>query len=341
MKRGFGSDNHSGVHPELLKSMLEANTGHAASYGTDEWTERANLAFKKHFGPKAESFFVFNGTAANVLSLRSLMRPFHSVFCSDVSHLHVDECAAPEFFTGGKLWVIPSKNGKLELSDVKAQFIRRGDQHFAQVKVLSLTQPTELGTVYSLDEVKAFCDWAHSQKIYVHIDGARLANACVSLGKNYQQITTDLGVDVVSFGGTKNGLMMGEAVVFLNSNLSEDFQYIRKQSAQLPSKTRFISAPFCTYLETDLWQDIAKHSLKMAQALFESVKNIPGVEVTQAVQSNAVFAKIPKAWVSPLKKERFFYVWDEQTFECRWMTSWDTQLEEIDSFTNKLKELSR
>lgn len=339
MKRGFGSDNHSGIHPQLLASMLEANVGHAASYGTDEWTSRADQAFKKHFGPKAQSFFVFNGTAANVLSLRSAMRPYHSVFCSDISHLHVDECAAPEFFSGGKLWTLPSKEGKLQLSDVKEQLIRRGDQHFAQVKILSLTQPTELGTVYSVEEIKAFCDWAHAQKIHVHIDGARLANACVSLGKTYQQITTDLGVDVVSFGGTKNGLMMGEAVVFLNPALAEDFQYIRKQSAQLPSKTRFISAPFCAYLENNLWYEIASHSLKMAHYLFENVRNISGVKVTQPVQSNAVFAKIPQHWVAPLKKERFFYVWDEKTFECRWMTSWDTEKEDIDSFTAQLKDL--
>ncbi len=339
MKRGFGSDNHSGVHPKLLAAILAANEGHAASYGTDEWTARADQAFKKHFGPTAKSFFVFNGTAANVLSLRSSMRSFHSVFCSDISHLHVDECAAPEFFSGGKLWTIPTKNGKLQLSEVQDQLIRRGDQHFAQVKVLSLTQPTELGTVYSVEEIKAFCDWAHRHKIYVHIDGARLANACVHLRKTLQQITTDLGVDVVSFGGTKNGLMMGEAVVFLNPALAEDFQYIRKQSAQLPSKARFISAPFCAYLENNLWHEIAEHSLKMAHYLFENVQNIPGLEVTQPVQSNAVFAKIPKHWVAPLKKERFFYVWDEKTFECRWMTSWDTEKEDIDSFTAQLKDL--
>ena len=195
--------------------------------------------------------------------------------------------------------------------------------------------------MYSVEEIKAFCDWAHSQKIYVHVDGARLANACVSMGKTFQQITTDLGVDVISFGGTKNGFMMGEAVVFLNPEFAQDFQYIRKQSAQLPSKTRFISAQFCKYLEGSLWQDIAQHSLRMAQSLYDSVKNIPGVEVTAPVQSNAVFAKIPQAWVSPLKKERFFYVWNEKTFECRWMTSWDTAIEDIDSFTTKLKELSR
>ena len=340
MKRGFGSDNHSGVHPELLKALLQANEGHAPSYGTDDWSARAERAFQKHFGPKAQSFFVFNGTAANVLSLRAMMRPYHSVFCSDLSHLHVDECAAPEFFSGGKLWVIPSQKGKLHLSDLKEHLIRRGDQHFAQAKILSLTQPTELGTVYQIEEIKGFCEWAHSHKIYVHIDGARLSNACVTLGKTLQELTTDLGVDVVSFGGTKNGFLMGEAVVFLNPELSQDFQYIRKQSAQLPSKTRFISAQFCAYLEGTLWREIAEHSLAMANLLYKSVKDIPGVQVTQEVQSNAVFAKIPQPWISSLKKERFFYVWDEKTFECRWMTSWDTQKEEIESFTDKLKELS-
>jgi threonine aldolase len=340
MQRGFGSDNHSGVHPQLLESMLQANSAHAPSYGTDEWSEKAQALLQKHFGAGTKSFFVFNGTAANVLSLRALMKPYQSVFCSDVSHLHLDECAAPEFFTGGKLIIVPSENGKMRLSDLKRQLIRRGDQHFAQTKVLSLTQPTELGTVYSLNEIQELTSWAHSQQMLVHMDGARLANACVRLGVSFKQMTTELGVDVVSLGGTKNGLMMGEAVVFLKASLSEDFQYIRKQSAQLPSKTRFISAPFCTYLEGSLWQEIAAHSLAMAQYLHQSVKDIGGVEVTQPVESNAVFAKIPQAWVAPMKKVRYFYVWDETTFECRWMTSWDTQKEDIDDFAAELKKLS-
>ena len=338
--RGFGSDNHSGVHPEILESLNLANQGHAPSYGTDDWTDLATQEFRRHFGSQAQVFFVFNGTAANVLCLRASTRPYQAIFCTDVSHLNVDECGAPEFFSGCKLWVLPSKNGKLSLSDLKNNLIRRGDQHFAQATLLSLTQPTELGTTYSIEELKELISWAHQNKIYVHMDGARLANACVSLDKSFKQLTTDLGVDVVSFGGTKNGLMMGEAVVFLNTELAKDFIYIRKQSGQLPSKTRFISCQFLAYFKNDLWKTIAQHSLEMAQYLYKNVEGLKGVEIPQPVQSNAVFAKIPKAWVAPLRKEKFFYVWDENTFECRWMTSWDTKKEDIDQFCKKIKELS-
>lgn len=341
MTRGFGSDNHSGVHPGILEGLLQVNQGHAPSYGTDTWTEMAEELFRQNFGSQAQVFFVFNGTAANVLSLRASTRPYQAVFCSDVSHLNVDECGGPEFFTGCKLWVLPSVNGKISVEDLKKNLVRRGDQHFAQMTLVSITQPTELGTVYSIEEVKAIVKWAHENKLHVHVDGSRLANACVTLDKNFKDLTTDLGVDIVSFGGTKNGLMMGEAVVILNPQLAKDFMYIRKQSGQLPSKTRFISAQFIAYLRGELWRKIATHSVQQAQSLYKAVKDISGVEVTQPVQSNAVFAKIPKAWVAPLKKEKFFYVWDENTFECRWMTSWDTQESDIQSFANKLKELSR
>ncbi len=341
MSRGFGSDNHSGVHPDILEGLLQVNQGHAPSYGTDTWTEMAYELFRQSFGSQAEVFFVFNGTAANVLSVRAATRPYQAVFCSDVSHLNVDECGAPEFFSGCKLWVLPSKNGKISVEDLNKSLVRRGDQHFAQMTLVSITQPTELGTVYSIQEIKDIVEWAHKNKIYVHVDGSRLANACISLDKTFKELTTDLAIDILSFGGTKNGLMMGEAVVILNPDLAKDFMYIRKQSGQLPSKTRFISAQFIAYLRNDLWRKIASHSVKQAQLLFESVNEIPGVEVTQPVQSNAVFAKIPKAWVSPLKKEKFFYVWDENTFECRWMTSWDTQPGDIESFAKKLKELSK
>lgn len=339
MSRGFGSDNHSGVHPDILEGLISANRDHAPSYGTDDWTHQAQEIFRQHFGPATEIFFVFNGTAANVLSLRAMAKPYQAILCGDTSHLHVDECGAPEFFSGCKLWPLPTKNGKLQIPDLEKNLIRRGDQHFSQMSVLSITQPTELGTVYSIDETRALAKWAHQNKILVHVDGARLANACISLNQNFRQITTDLGVDVVSFGGTKNGLMMGEAVLFLNPSLAKEFMYLRKQSAQLPSKTRFISSQFISYFKNDLWKKVATHSTQMAQYLYQQVKDLPGVEVTQAVQSNAVFARIPQSWVGPLRKEVFFYVWDENTFECRWMTSWDTEKSDIDRFAKKLKEL--
>lgn len=340
MKRGFGSDNHSGIHPRILESLAQANIEHAPSYGTDTWTEEAVNSFKKHFGPDAQIFFVFNGTAANVTALRALTKPYQSVFCSDVAHINVDECGAPEFLAGCKLIALPSVNGKLTRAELEKAFIRRGDQHYSQTQVLSITQPTELGTTYSVEELKELIQWAKERKIYVHIDGARLANAAVYLQRPFKEFTTDLGVDVVSFGGTKNGLMMGEAVIILNKQLAQDFKYIRKQSAQLPSKSRFIACQFQAYLADNLWRDIATHAHEMALYLYEQCRNLPGVTVREVPQSNAVFATIPSHWVKPLREHFFFYVWDENTFECRWMTSWDTQKSDIDGFIEKIKELS-
>jgi threonine aldolase len=341
IRRGFGSDNHSGIQPDILKALLAANEGHAPSYGTDSWSERAIELFKKEFGPQTEVFFVFNGTAANVLSLRALLAPYQSVLCSDLAHLNVDECGAPEFFAGCKILDLPSRQGKLNLETLQNALTRRGDQHASQAKVLSLTQPTELGTCYSISEIRALTHWAHSENLWVHMDGARLANAAYFLGVTFKELTTDLGVDVVSFGGTKNGLMMGEAVLFLNPRLAENFKYIRKQSAQLPSKTRFIAAQFEAYLNEDrLWQRIAGHSCDMAEKLYLGLKDIKSLEITAPRQSNAVFARIPKSWVKQLRDHFFFYVWDEKTFECRLMTSWDTTESDIEGFCRKVGDLS-
>lgn len=337
--KGFGSDNHAPAHPEILKSLLEINQGHAHSYGFDAWTESADALFKKHFGAEAKTYFVFNGTGANVLALRALMKSYQACLCSELSHLNLDECAAPEFHAG-KLIACATENGKVTLEGLQRLSLRKGDQHFAQVAVLSLTQPTEVGTVYSLKELKELIGWAKAQGLYVHIDGARLSNAAYYLDLDFKAFTTDLGVDVVSFGGTKNGFVFGEALVFLNKSLTRDFTFLRKQSLQLPSKTRYLSAQFVAYLEADLWKRIARHSHEMALLLYEKTRNINGVEVTQTIQSNAVFAKIPQAWVKRLRKEYFFYVWDEKTFECRWMCSWDTQPEEIEAFAENLKKLS-
>jgi len=341
MKRGFGSDNHSGVHPRILEAIAAANIDHAPSYGTDEWTEKAEKVFRQHFGPQAEVFFVFNGTAANVLSLKAASKSFQSCYCADLAHINVDECGAPEYLAGLKLIPLPTVEGKLRLEDLQRAHIRRGDQHYSQGQIVSLTQPTEFGTVYSMQELKDIIAWAKSEKLFVHIDGARLANAAVTLQKTFKEFTTDLGVDIVSFGGTKNGLLMGEAVIFLNPQLAKDVKFYRKQLAQLPSKTRFISAQFLEYFRDDLWQTIAQHSCKMAERLYEGVRSLDGVTVTQRREANAVFAKIPQAWVKPLRESYFFYVWDEHTFECRWMTSWDTQATDVDGFIKAIQELSK
>ncbi len=337
--KGFGSDNHSGVHPELLNAVIKANVDHVPSYGTDEFTLMATQQFKKHFGEQTSVYLVFNGTAANVLALQSLIKRHQSVFCTDISHLNSDECGAPELFAG-KLLTLPHQNGKLTVTVLKDAFIRRGDQHYSQPKVVSLTQPTELGTCYSLTEIKEIADWAHSQNLYVHVDGARLTNAVQFLQTTFADMTTKQGVDIVSFGGTKNGLMMGEAILVLNPKLADDLKYIRKQAGQLPSKTRFIAAQFSRYLTDDLFLQIANHSCAMAELLYQNLQSLPQITITQPRQSNAVFAIIPKPWVKILREKYFFYVWDEKTFECRLMTSWDTTSAEIYEFTNLIKKLS-
>lgn len=342
--KGFGSDNHSGVHPSLMKALQLCNEGHMPSYGTDPISEKAIAQFRQHFGPQTEVFFVFNGTACNVLALQFLMKRHESALCSINSHLHQDECAAPEFFAG-KLRTIEARQGKMNLEDLQQALIRKGDQHFSQVRVVSLTQPTELGTCYSLGEIKAIVDWAHSQNLYVHIDGARLTNALMHLQCTFKEMTTDLGVDVVSFGGTKNGLMMGEAILVLNPALAQqakqDLKYIRKQAAQLPSKTRFIAAQFAEYFSNDLYLQIAQHSTLMAERLFQGLKKIGKIKITCERQSNAVFVIFPKDWIKKLRERFFFYVWDEKTFECRLMTSWDTTENEIDAFVDLVRQLDQ
>lgn len=338
--RSFGSDNHATVHPRILQSLGEVNIHQVPSYGTDQWSEEANLAFKKVFGEQAESFLVFNGTAANVLCLRAMVTNYQSVFCSDISHVFRDECSAPEVMAGVKLIPIPSINGKLTVPELENAWMRRGDQHFAQTQAITITQPTEVGTVYSMAELKDLVDWAKQKKLKVHIDGARLANAAVALNKTFKDFTTDLGVDLVSFGGSKNGLMLGEAVLFLNPHLSKEFRYIRKQSMQLPSKSRFLAAQFLAYLQDHLWRDIASSAMVRAQELKASVAGLSNIEIVYPVDSNAVFAKIPRSWVKPLREKYFFYVWDEKTVVCRWMTSWDTTPDDVEGFVKELSALN-
>lgn len=334
--RGFGSDNHSGVHPEILQALATANVDHAPAYGTDDLTLKCQDMFKSFFGKSAEVYFVFNGTAANVLSLKALMKSHEACLATDISHLNLDECGAPEFFAG-KLITVKSVEGKLTIGELEKHLIRLGDQHFTQPRVVSLTQPTEVGTLYSLEEIKAITTWAKKNNLFVHMDGARFTNAVYKLNCSMQQMTTDLGVDVLSFGGTKNGLMFGEAVVILNPALGKDFKYIRKQAAQLPSKTRFIAAQFLAFFSNDLYLKIAQHSCEMAQHFKETLNG--KLKINYPVQSNAVFAEIPQPLVKSLKQKYFFYVWDEKTFECRLMTSWNTTKEDIEGFCKALDEL--
>jgi threonine aldolase len=344
MKRGFGSDNHSGVHPRIFSALLKSNLGHQPSYGTDPLTSACEKMFRELFGANAESHFVFNGTAANVLAIAPFVQSYHSILASEHAHLINDECGAPEKALGCKVVSVAAGKaqcgGKLEISELENHVIRRGDQHFSQARVISITQPTELGCVYTLEEIRSMTQFAHANGLIVHMDGARLVNAAVSLGVSLKEMTTDCGVDVVSVGGTKNGLMFGEAVVFLkppSANLGFKFQ--RKQLMQLPSKTRFIAAQFLEFLGTDLWKLNSSHANKMALLLSDGLRTIPAAEVTQPTQANAVFVKFPKSWISPLREKYFFYVWNEKTFECRLMTSFDTEPADIEKFLELARTL--
>ncbi len=339
--KGFGSDNHASVHPKVIEAIIAANVNHAHSYGMDALTEGIEKIVETQFGKQSKMFFVFNGTAANILALKSCTQTFQSVLCSDVAHIHVDECGGPEIHGGYKLITIPSVNGKLTLESLKSHLIRRGDQHYSQVKTVSLTQPTELGTCYTTAEIKAICDWAKAENLYVHIDGSRFANACVSLHKTFSQMTTELGVDVLSFGGTKNGLLGAEMVVFLNPTIGNDFKFLRKQLGQLPSKSRFLAAQFEAYFKNELWKSIAQSSLNSARLFSKELTLKTKIVPEYPVESNAVFIKLPKNWVKELKKERFFYVWDEASFVCRIMFSWDSIESEIHSFVDRIAKMEK
>lgn len=329
----LGSDNHSGIHPKILNSLQANNMGHSASYGTDPITDKAKKLFKDIFGEHCQSFFVFNGTAANVLALKSLVKSYESIICAEDSHLNVDECGAPENHIGCKLIKLPSPDGKIKAEDILSVIIRRGDQHFSQVKAVSITQPTELGTMYSLDELDEIKKICKENKLYLHIDGARFIYAPTYLNTSFKELCKD--VDALSFGGTKNGLIFGEAVLLFNK--TSDFKFIRKQAMQLPSKMRFLSGQFIELLSTGLYKEIAKNGISLAKYLQEKLCNINELEITQQVQANSVFVKIPKAWVKPLREKFFFYIWDESTFEARLMLSYDSTHEHIDSFVEHLQ----
>ncbi|HLL55294.1 MAG TPA: low specificity L-threonine aldolase [Myxococcaceae bacterium] len=338
-KRGFASDNNAGIHPTILEAIARANVGHAVAYGADPWTDRAMTAFRAHFGEQAEVHFVFNGTGANVLGLSALTRPYHSVICAESAHINVDECGAPEKFTGCKLVDVPTLDGKLTPELVQSKIHGVGEQHHTQPRVVSISQSTEMGTLYSPAEIKALAEVAHRNGLYLHMDGARIANAAASLDVPLRALTTDCGVDVLSFGGTKNGLMMGEAVVVLEPGLAPDFRFLRKQGMQLASKMRFVAAQFEALLTNDLWLKNARHANAMAALLAKEVAGVPGVRVTRAPAANAVFAAMPADLIPALQEYSFFYVWDPSASEVRWMASFDSTEEDIRSFVAKLKEL--
>ena len=336
--RGFASDNNAGVHPEVLEAIARVNHGHMIAYGDDAYTRSAIKKFEEHFGPEIAVFFTFNGTGANVLSLQALTRPFHSVLCSDYAHIYTDECGAPEKHTGCKLIPLPQQAGKITVESVRQAYHGIGDEHHAQPRVISITQASEMGTVYQPEEIQALARFAHEHDMFLHMDGARLANAAVSLGQTLRQGTRDLGVDVLSFGGTKNGILGGEAVVFFHPDQSRDFLYLRKQSMQLASKMRFIAAQFEALLTNDLWRRSAEHANRMAGVLERELRRIPEVKIIWKVEANGVFVQIPRHSIEKIKQQYFFYVWIEQESIVRWMCSFDTTEDDIRKFAEVVAE---
>src|SRR5580704_17111433 len=337
--RSFASDNNASIHPEILKAIANANQGHVVGYGDDPYTKSAVRTFEQHFGPDIDVFIVFNGTAANTLSLKALTESYHAVICAEEAHIYTDECGAPEKFTGCKLIPIPTTEGKLTVEAVRRAYHGIGDEHHVQPRVISITQATETGTVYQPNEIQALARFAHERQMFLHMDGARIANAAASLRQTLRQATRDLGVDVLSFGGTKNGAMGAEAVVFFDRRLSQDFKYRRKQGMQLASKMRFISAQLDALLSNDLWLANAQHSNRMAKFLEKEVRKIPGIKIVYKVEANGVFARIPRPAIAKLRKRYFFYVWNEEQSVVRWMCSFDTTKDDILRFVECLSEV--
>ena len=336
--KSFASDNYSGVHPDIMNAILEANSEHAISYGDDELTEETNKLFEKIFG-EVKVLYAFNGTGANIVCLKCCSLPFQSIICADTAHIHVDECGAASQSIGSSLVTLSTPDGKLTPELIKPQLIHIGNVHHTQPKVISISQSTELGTLYSLDELKSLSKFAHENEMYLHVDGARISNAAAALGCSLKEATADCGIDIMSFGGTKNGMMIGEAILIFNKDLWENAAWLHKQSAQLFSKNRFIAVQFKTLLENELWRKMALHSNKMASLLASEISQIDGVIITQKVQVNALFVIIPTHAIEPLRNVYRFYDWNTETGELRWMCTYDTTEEDVRNFVTTLKKL--
>ncbi len=340
--RHFASDNNAGAHPEVLAALAGANAGHVAGYGDDPYTQRAETAFRALLGDEARVFFAFNGTGANVIALASALRPYQAVICPQAAHLDVDECGAYERFAGGKLIDVPVTNGKLTPDDVERQMRGIGDPHHVQPGAVSISQSSEVGTVYTLEELRALAAVAHKRGMLFHIDGARLANAAAALGADLRTLLTETGVDACTFGGTKNGLLFGEAIVFPKPRPAiaaaiAALPFTRKQGMQLASKMRFVSAQFEALLRDDLWLRSAANANRMARLLADRVRAIGGVRIVYPVEANGVFAALPPAAIAPLQRERRFYVWNEAESVVRWMCSWDTTEDDVRSFADAVE----
>ena len=337
-RHAFASDNWAGVHPEVMEAVAAANVGHAPSYGADRVSLHALALFRQHFGPDAEVYFCFNGTGTNVVGLQSLLRPFEAVVCAEGAHIDVDECGAPERFLGSKSLTVPTPDGKLTPALAASVVHGIGDEHQVQARVVSITQSTEVGTVYTVDEITALADWAHGHAMLLHLDGARIANAAVSLGVDFGAFGASAGVDVLSFGGTKNGCIGAEAVITFRPESSTSLRFIRKQSMQLSSKMRFVAAQFVALLTDDLWWRNASRANAMAARLGAAASAVPGVTLAYPVQANGVFAVLPRAVTEAMQDVWPFYTWDDASGVVRWMTSFDTVEADVDGFVARLTQ---
>lgn len=331
-RRHLASDNWAGIHPEVLAAIAAANSGHVPSYGRDAHTAAAKEKLREHFGETAQIFFVFSGTGANVLSLQTLAFPFNAVICADTAHIFTSECGAAEKHVGCKLLAIPSSDGKIDRDGITKHLVRFGDDHAVQPSAVSITQATEYGTVYTPDEIRLISSFVHQHGLRLHMDGARLANAAASLGVSLLEISGGAGVDVLSFGGTKNGLIAGEAVIFFDPELARNFAYRRMQGAQLSSKMRFIAAQFDALFTDDLWLRSAAHANQMASLLAGGLASLPGCRLTQRVEANEVFAIIPREHIAALQSDYVFHMWEEDISEARFVASFDTTEEDINDF---------
>jgi threonine aldolase len=339
--RSFASDNNSGVHPLIMEALIKANQDHAPGYGDDEWTRKADEKIREAFTPDCESYFVFNGTGSNTVALQLITHPFNSIICAETAHIFVDECGAPVKMTGCQICAIPTTDGKLTPELIRPHLVGFNDQHHSQPGAIYLSECTELGTIYTFDELKAITSLAHSNGMKVHMDGARLSNACAALHVSLKALTADAGIDVVSFGGTKNGLMMGECIVIFDKEAQKNACFIQKQSAQLASKLRFLSCQFTAYLENGLWLTNAQHANKMAIKLHDALNQFSSIRFTQKVESNQLFLSMPRTLIEYLQKRYFFYFWNEAENEIRLVTSYDTTEAEISEFIDTIKSFKK
>ncbi len=333
----FMSDNNSGVHPKIMEAIVNVNKGHEYAYGNDKTTKMAIEKICEIMGKDVDVYFVTTGTAANVISLSGILRPFEGVVCADTAHINVDECGALERFGSAKILQIPNKNGKIDIEGVKKYLHSIGDEHHTQPRVISISQTTEMGTLYTIEEIRALADFAHENNMYLHVDGARIANAVVALNTSFKEMIRDTGVDILSFGGTKNGMMMGEAIVSFNEDISKSFKFHRKQGMQLISKMRFVSAQFVAYLTDELWKKNALNSNKMGKYFVNQLSQFPQIKLKEGLETNIIFAHMDKDLIQALRERFDFYVMDEETGLIRLVTSFDTTKEDIDEFIAYIK----